>query len=301
MTGWERFESDVAGMWRALFAPQPLIRLEVIRILVPLAILGFLSSRLIHADDWLSSAGFRLPDIPEDWRQPIRVPALDPWAAWLLCATLVVTGLSVSAGLFTRYTSAVFCVGLVYVALADRLAAFTVSKIGPILILAICLSPAGTRWSIDERLRRNRDSTWIPPDRVSGGSIVFFQAMLPIFYLSSGIAKANGDWMTYPYVLWTHLHDSYQTPVSWFLANHTPPWGFTVLQTITLVFEFFAPAWFAFRATRPFALAWALAMHLMIGLMFGPVIWFALLMMSLLIGSYAPLRWLNWAFRQPTS
>jgi hypothetical protein len=30
----------------------------------------------------------------------------------------------------------------------------------------------------------------------------------------------------------------------------------------------------------------------MIGLMFGPVIWFSLLMMSLLIAGYAPERWL---------
>ncbi len=297
LTAWERVEIWVADTARATFAPQPLVRLEIIRILVPLAILGFLSSRLIHADDWLSSVGFRLPDIPDDWRQPIRVPGLPTWGAWTVCITLVASGLATSAGLFTRITSAVFALCLVYVALADRLAAFTVSKIGPILILAICLSPAGARWSVDAWLRKNRDATWVPPTLVSGGSVRFFQVMLPVFYLSSGYSKATGDWLSYPYVLWTHLHDSYQTPISWFIANHTPPWGFTILQGITLAFECLAPIWFLLPWTRPFAFAWAVAMHLMIGLMFGPVIWFALLMISLLVGSYAPERWLNWIFR----
>jgi hypothetical protein len=168
-----------------------------------------------------------------------------------------------------------------------------------VIILALCLSPAGTRCSVDAWLRRRREPDWVAPTLVSGGSVRFFQLFLPVFYMSSGIAKAYGDWLSYPYVLWTHLHDSYQTPVSWFLANHTPNWGWTVLQGITLLFECLAPIWFALPWTRPFALAWAIAMHAMIGLMFGPVIWFALLMIALLVGAYAPLRWINRALRQP--
>jgi hypothetical protein len=34
-------------------------------------------------------------------------------------------------------------------------------------------------------------------------------------------------------------------------------------------------------------------MHAMIGLMFGPVVWFALLMMTLLVGCFLPSRWLE--------
>jgi hypothetical protein len=36
---------------------------------------------------------------------------------------------------------------------------------------------------------------------------------------------------------------------------------------------------------------YGVGMHVMIGLMFGPVIWFALLMISLLIGCYLPGGW----------
>jgi hypothetical protein len=62
---------------------------------------------------------------------------------------------------------------------------------------------------------------------------------------------------------------------------------------VTLAFEALAPLWFALQRTRPYALAWGLAMHAMIGLMFGPVIWFSLLMASLLVACFGPLRWLE--------
>jgi ABC-type dipeptide/oligopeptide/nickel transport system permease component len=118
-----------------------------------------------------------------------------------------------------------------------------------------------------------------------------------VFYFSSGLCKATGDWLSDPYVLWSHLHDSYQTPVSWFLANHLPPFAWTVMQATTLAFELGAPLWFGLRWTRPFALAYGIAMHALIGLMFGPVTWFALLMIVLLSASYAPIGWLQPTFR----
>lgn len=286
----------------AIFAPQPIVRLEVIRILASLAIVGFMLARIIHADDWLSTDSFRVPAKAEDWRQPASLPGLPPGLAWTLAITLGVAGLATAAGAFTRIASGVFFVLLTYVALADRLSAFTVSKIGPVIALVLFLTPSGSRWSVDAWRRKRRDPSYQPPDLVSGGCVRFFQVMLPVFYCSSGIRKAVGDWLpgraTYsPYVLWTNLHDSYQTPVSWFLANHMPAFSWTVMQLVTLAFEVFAPIWFAVKWTRPYATGWALAMHLMIGLMFGPVIWFALLMIALVAGSYLPESWLRRVLR----
>ena len=44
---------------------------------------------------------------------------------------------------------------------------------------------------------------------------------------------------------------------------------------------------------------------LSIGLMFGPVIWFSLLMISLLVACFAPLGWLTWSlsrlWREPVA
>jgi uncharacterized membrane protein YphA (DoxX/SURF4 family) len=276
-----------------VFEPQPIIRLELLRMLAPLAIVGFMSSRIIHADDWLSDAGFHVPAIDNDWRQAAGVPPLPVWAAWSVAIALALSGLAVVAGAFTRWTSGVFAVLLVYVALADRLAAFTVSKISPAIVIALCLSPAGARWSVDAWLRKRRDPKWQRPTHASWGSVRFAQFFLPIFYLSSGYAKARGEWLSQPYLLYSHLHDSYQTWVSWLLGNYMPAFLWTVLQGITLVFECGAPVWFALPWTRPFAFLWGVAMHAMIGLMFGPVIWFSLLMISLLVSSYGPTAWIQ--------
>jgi hypothetical protein len=171
-----------------------------------------------------------------------------------------------------------------------------VSKLAPVIVLALCLSPSGARYSVDAWRRHRRDPATPRPERVSGGCVSFFQILLPVFYVSSGWCKASGDWLSDRHVLWTHLHDSYQTTVSWLAANHLPAWMWTAIQAAVLVFECGAPLWFSVPRTRPYALAFGVAMHLMIGLMFGPVIWFSLLMIALLVASYAPERWLARAF-----
>ncbi len=275
------------------FAPQPIVRLEVVRIGAPLAILGFLSTRIAHAADWLSTAGFHPPPMPGDYRQPVSWAPLEPWQAYVVCTVLVIAGLMTIAGAFTRWSSGIFAVTLAYVALADRLATFTVSKLAPIIAIAICASPAGARWSVDAWRKRRRNPKYIAPRFVSGGSVRFFQLMLPIFYFASGYLKAKADWLKTPYVLWTQLHDSYQTWISWEFANHFPTWAWPVMQATTLAFEIGAPLWFGLKWTRPYAFAYGVAMHLLIGVMFGPVAWFAMLMIVLLVAGYAPITWLD--------
>jgi uncharacterized membrane protein YphA (DoxX/SURF4 family) len=284
-------------MWDAAFRPRPIVRLAAVRILAPLAILGFMAARIYHADDWISVDGFRVPGVA-DWRQPLPLPGLPVWLAWSVGAALAASALATAAGLFTRLSSAVFAVLLVHVALADRLSAFTVSKLAPVIALALCLTPSGARYSLDAWRRARREPQARQPELVSWGCVAFFQVLLPVFYFASGLAKFRGDWLSHPYVLWTHLHDSYQTWISWLIANHLPPWLWTVFQGAVLAFELCAPLWFGLPWTRRFALVFGLGMHLMIGLMFGPVIWFSLLMMTLLVASYAPEAWLTRALRR---
>lgn len=253
-----------------------------------------MSSRLVHADYWIGDAGFQVPDMGGDWRQPLYLPPLPGWTAWALAAAMVASGLSLSAGFLTRYAAGLFAFTLAWVALADRLAAFTVSKLGVALVLALCLSPCGARYGVDSWLRSRRStSSAFLPTHVSGLMVRFFQLTLLVMYCSSGICKARKDWLDTPYLLWTHLHGSYQTGFTHFVTNLLPAWSWNALQGVTLGFEVFAPLWFVLRWTRPFALAWGLAMHGMIGLMFGPVIWFSLLMASLLVACFAPLEWLE--------
>ena len=271
--------------------PQPVLRLEIVRIFAPLAVLGFMSGRLVHADEWLGDAGFRVPDLGGDIRQPLYIPALPAGAAWAVVTVMVVSGLLCSMGVRARASALVFAATLAFVGLSDRLAAFTVSKISPVIMLAVALGPAGSMLGVDAWLRRRRGEP-LPPAVQSLGSVRFLQLMLVTFYCASGLAKAGGDWLVVPQVLWTHVHDSYQTPISFFLASTLPAWSWTPMQASVLAFEALAPLWFGLRWTRPYALLFGLGMHLMIGVMFGPVVWFALLMMTLLLGCFLPESWL---------
>ncbi len=281
-----------------LFGPQPVERLVLLRIVVPVAVLAFLSSRMIHADEWLTSKGFHPPDLGGgDWRQPLYLPPVPSWAAWAIVAATAIAGISLAVGFHPRKAAGAFAALTVYLVLADRLEAFTVSKAAPVLSLALSASPCGVRFGIDawRRSRRASPGALPPTEQVSGGAVRFFQAFLLVMYSGSGIAKARGDWLSGD-VLWSHLHDDYQTAVGWQVMNALPAVGWRILQAITLGFELGAPLWFTLPWTRTAALVVGLGMHLMIALMFGPVVWFALLMGGMLIACYAPRTLLVRAF-----
>ncbi len=193
-TGW--IDDRVMAIIRAAQADR--VRLEVIRILASLAIVGFMASRIVNAEDWLSTDSFLACPLQSGERLAaagVVRGAVGHGMAWTVAIALGVSGLAVAAGAYTRIASAVFTVLLFYVALADRLSAFTVSKIGPVIVLALFLTPSGSRWSVDAWLRRRREPGYAPPELVSGGCVRFFQFMLPVFYCSSGVRKALGDWM----------------------------------------------------------------------------------------------------------
>ncbi|HEX3852798.1 MAG TPA: HTTM domain-containing protein [Polyangiaceae bacterium] len=273
------------------FNSELIVRIELVRVFAPLAIIGFMSSRVVHADHWLSDAGFCVPDLGiADPHLSYYIAPLPEGAAWCVAVALVVAGACVSAGFRTRPAAALFAALLAYVAIADRLAAFTVSRLAPVVALAICLSPAGTRFGVDARRARARRGGDAAGDEMSGGYIRFFQTLLVVFYAASGVCKARSDWLKHPAVLWTHLHDSYQTAFAYLLANTLPGFSWTVFQGLTLLFECFAWLWLVPRRMRPIGLTFGVMMHALIGLMFGPVIWFSLLMITLLCASYLPER-----------
>jgi uncharacterized membrane protein YphA (DoxX/SURF4 family) len=281
-----------------LWAPQPVVRLAALRMLVPLAILGFMAARLVHADDWIGGAGFHVPQVGgDDYRQPLYVPALPNGLAWTVAALTVLSGLAVAAGAVMRLSSPLFAALLVYLALADRLAAFTVSKLGAVLAIALALTPCAARASVDAWLRRRRDPRAPLPTEVSGGNVRFFQLLLAVMYCSTGVGKVRGDWLDRNDVIYTNLHDSYQTAISYLMASRIPGWGWAGFQWLVLTLELGAPLWLALGPTRLPAVVLLLGMHAIIGLGFGPVIWFALLMSSLLVACFAPRPWLERALR----
>jgi hypothetical protein len=276
--------------------PTHVLRLEIVRIGAPLAVLGFMSGRIAHAEEWIGDAGFRVPDLGGDWRQPLYIPALPSWAAWAVAVAMVLSGVACCLGIKTRASALVFAATLVFVALSDRLETYTVTKLSPAILLAVAAGPAGARLGVDA-YRKGKRARERPEKLRPSGSVRFLQLLVVVMYCTSGIAKARGDWLKVPLVLWSHLHDSYQTSLSFALASVLPAWVWTPLQGMVLVFELFAPLWFGLGRTRTWALLFGLSMHTMIGLLFGPVRWFALLMMTLLLAGYLPERVLEWLDR----
>jgi hypothetical protein len=275
-----------------LRSPQPVERLEFVRMLAPLAVLAFLASRFVHVEHWLTEVGFVVPPrAAGDYRQPLYIPPIPVWLAVLVAVATVASGLCTSLGWRTRWASGVFGALLAYLALADRLESFTVNKLGTVVAVALFASPAGARYGLDAR--SNGDDG--RPAYVSWGNVRFFQGLLMSMYFGSGIAKIRGGWLSDPHVIWSHLHDSYQTAFTHFLARTVPSFGWTLFQYVTLAYEVGAPLWFSLKKTRVPALFVGLGMHATIGLMFGPVVWFSLLMTVLLLASFAPVEWLKTA------
>lgn len=270
--------------------PQPILRLELVRILAPLAILGFLASRLEHAGEWVGDSGFRLPEFYDTARHPIDVPAISGAGATLFAVTVVVAALLVSIGFHPRKAALLLGVAVAYAALGDRLSTFTVTKITPAIAFALAASPCGSAYSVQAWLRQRANPAYRFPDRVAGGSVRFFQAFLCTMYGASGVAKVRGDWLHNPLVLWTHLHGTLQTGFSVLMANTIPAAGWTIAQWAVLLFEVLAPLWFALPRTRTPALVFAVMMHVFIGACFWPVRWFALLMISLALAAFLPER-----------
>jgi hypothetical protein len=291
------FVGDRFFSW--LDTPVPVLRLELVRICAPLAILGFMSSRIAHADEWLGDGGFRVPDLGvSDPRQPLYLATLPAWAAWAVAGLLIASGLAVSLGWNARRAAWVFAGVGAYVALSDRLAAFSVSKLTPVIAIALALSPCGARFGLDARRNKRLDPDKKLSRTVVSGSVRFFQILIPVVYCASGIAKLRGDWLKESYVLWSHLHGTYQTSVTLFLANLLPPFAWTLFQYGTLVLETLAPIWFGWSRSRPYAVIAAASMHAMIGLMFGPVRYFAMLMATLIIASHVSEPWLARAHKR---
>jgi len=126
-----------------LIEAQPIERLEFLRMFAPLAILGFLSSRFVHVSHWLTEVGFVVPRrAGDDYRQPLYIPPIPEWLAVVVAIATIASGLATSLGWRTRWSSGVFAALLAYLALADRLEAFTVNKLGTVVAIALFASPA---------------------------------------------------------------------------------------------------------------------------------------------------------------
>ena len=229
-----------------------------------------MSGRLAHADEWIGDAGFRVPDLGGDWRQPLYVPALPvgarvgasprPWSR---------RGLACSLGYKTRRSALVFAATLAFVAVSDRLAAFTVSKMSPVIMLAIAAGPAG-RAPRRRRLEAGTPARGAPARDAPAGQRALSSA--PAGHDLQRVGHREGARRLAVDAARPVVPPPRQLPDGALVrARVGPPgWAWTPMQGLVLAFEMLAPLWFGLARTRTYALVFGLGMHAMIGLCSAP-------------------------------
>jgi hypothetical protein len=261
-----------------LEAPQPVLRLELVRILGPLAILALLGARLAHPSAWLGPDSFRLDGVVG--AEALATPSLPAAGALALALAIIASGGMVTLGLWTDRAAAVFGSALVYAALADPLSASAGSRLAPAIAFALALSPAGSSLSLDARFGLRRAGT-----TYSAGAVRFLQALVAVFYSGAGACKVHGDWLLRGDVVRAQL---LAFPLGRVLAGLALGPAWTALQALIVLVQIGAPVWLAWPKTRPSAVGLLVAFELANVIVFPPLRGLATLAIVLLLAGFLP-------------
>lgn len=240
------------------YAPVATIRLDAFRqgLLYMLAI--YMLAWWMHADEWLTVAGFHpspAADRINTPQLPLLPPALLPAFGIVLFASIIMA----IFGWLRRAATIVALLLVLYVTLADPVAAFTLNRLFILSLLVLALAP-----------RPNSDGT------ITAWPMRVLQLTLIVHYTCSGICKSvRGDWLTHTDVLWAQLQNIYMTDAAAAFVRVTPMWAMTALQHVALGFELLAPLLFAPRRLRPLGLTIGLVMHVMIAVTMKQLFYFS--------------------------
>lgn len=241
--------SESLSQW--LLGPIDAIRLSAFRFAATISLLIYTLSWATHADEWLTPVGYHLSPSASDGLQ-LPVPLLGPITLIVFMLVYVGSMAAITLGWRARACSLPVFAGLVYVTIADRLASFSMNKLGIVAWSILLLAP----WP--RAPERELRSAW--PLRI-------LQATLLVQYVGAGICKVRGGWLRQPDALWLQAQDVFMTPLAAWMVRELPIWAWTGLQYGALAFELLAPLLLCVRKLRPLGFAWGLAMHLAIGLM----------------------------------
>jgi len=249
-----------------LTLPQPIERLEFVRAFAPLAILAFLSSRLIRVQHWLptSASSYRAP--MGDYRQPSTftlpvwlavVVALARWRA--RCDVDRLPDPLVERPFLQR------CSRTSRWPIGSRL--FTVNKLGTVVAIAL-LRPVWRSLRRGRPRRRTRPPRVGAPDPRHWRQRALLSSAAPVSCTSVGHREAPRRLALGPQ---RHLGATCTTRIkrlfTYFLARSSP-FAWTLFSTSRSPTKREPPLWYAMREPASLPLR-GLGMHATIGLMFG--------------------------------
>ncbi len=172
-------------------------------------------------------------------------------------------------------------------------ALFGLDQILALLTLYLAVSRCGEAFSVDRWLKVGKSSTPRPPQFSVFNTIAtrLIQIHLCVVYLFAGLGKCQGDTWWNGEALWGALASyEYQTVDMTFMADHMPL--VAVITLVTLAWEVGYAALIWPKLTRPVMLAFAIPMHLGIGLCMG-MMTFGLVMLVANIAFVSP----DWFYR----
>lgn len=201
-----------------------------------------------------------------------------------------VSAVLVALGLWYRAGAAVLWAGFSYVFLLDQTHYLNHLYLVCLVAFLFVWLPAGSAYSLDVRLGRTPARAEIP-----AWTLWLLRAQLGLVYFFGGVAKLEADWLS-------------GVPGSMFLDNLalTAPlaeqeWSARAFALAGVAFDLLVVPGLLFRRTRPFAVAAAVAFHLMNAALFriGIFPWLMLLSTPIFFEPETVRRWMDRVRKRP--
>lgn len=178
----------VSSVRQFFFAEETPYGLAVIRIILPLILIGLMLQRWIHVREFFSSDGAAAP-LALNYGYFNFPPEPSGTMAVVLATALIVFLVTACLGWQTRVSIIASCVLYTYLNMLDCLGTFTkYSVIASHILLLLSFSHCGAVWSVDAWLTRTPGT---PPPKYPAWPRRLIQLLIGIVYFGSAITKIH--------------------------------------------------------------------------------------------------------------
>jgi uncharacterized membrane protein YphA (DoxX/SURF4 family) len=211
--------------------------------------------------------------------------ALDGWAWEVAYLVVILSGLALMLGIFTRVTSVTTVILWTSVYVSNPYVASGGDAVLRMVLFYLCFTDAGKVWSVDAWLRERRGYRveMIPPwasNTMHNLAVILMIHQIVMVYVGSALWKAqSGEWRggtAVYYPLQTEAYSPWNDILQPIYANTLFISGATYTA---LLVQLFFPVLLIYRPTRLVALVIITGMHLGIGFLMG-IMYFSLAMIA---------------------
>ncbi len=216
------------GFWHRQVSVEPIC---LYRLGVGVFLCGSTVEWLKHTKELFSNQGLHI-GIFQQWAPP-------PAVTFLVCLTLVIAGLFVAIGFWTRFSIITSWILFTYLNGIDAINEKAVSTVVQVVLLFLLLIDTSARYSVDDLLRQRRGHNRYPAE-----ACVFPQRLLQIYfaqtYFFCGLVKALNPQWVYGQALFYILQGRWATDWGFWLAVTIPPIVIQIASLVIIMFELLA-------------------------------------------------------------